>query len=61
MLGLSGLVFLEKKFIHLFGEIRWVKNLYDGELFTIGIKFVYNAPKNIITLMEQVFKKPIKD
>jgi c-di-GMP-binding flagellar brake protein YcgR len=47
----------EKKFINLFGEVRWIKNLYDDELFTTGITFVKNPPKNIITLMEHVFKK----
>lgn len=47
----------DKKFIDLFGEVRWVKNLYDDELFTIGITFVKNPPKNVINLMEHVFKK----
>lgn len=47
----------EKKNINLFGEVRWVKNLYDDELFKTGITFIKNPPKNIISLMEHVFKK----
>ena len=47
----------EKKIIDLFGEVRWVKNLYGDELFTAGITFVKNPPKNVINLMEHVFKK----
>jgi hypothetical protein len=47
----------EKQIIHLFGEVRWIKALYDAELFTAGIIFVKSPPKNIITLMEHVFKK----
>ena len=47
----------EKQIIHLFGEVRWIKALYDAELFTAGIIFVKSPPKNVITLMEHVFKK----
>jgi c-di-GMP-binding flagellar brake protein YcgR len=47
----------ENKIIKLFGKVRWVEDLYDGELFTTGIAFTDNPPRKIMNLIEHVFKK----
>lgn len=47
----------EKKIVDLYGRVHWVKELYDGGLFATGIGFEDTPPKNIMYLMEHVFKK----
>ena len=47
----------ENKIIDLYGRVRWIKELYDGGLFATGIVFEDTPPKNIMYLMEHVFKK----
>lgn len=47
----------KNKAIHLIGRVQWIKHLYDGEPFAIGVMFEDNPPENIMTLMEYIFKK----
>ena len=43
--------------ITAFGKVRWVKNLYDDELFEMGLEFVDTTPDSIMALMEHIYKK----
>jgi hypothetical protein len=47
----------KNRVIVLIGRVKWIKHLYDGELFAIGVRFEDNPPQNIMALMEYIFKK----
>lgn len=47
----------KNKVIHLIGRVQWIKHLYDGELFAIGVMFEDNPPEITMSLMEYIFKK----
>jgi len=46
----------KNKVFTLFGKVQWIKHLYDGELFAIGVMFEDNPPEKIMALMEYIFK-----
>ena len=47
----------KNKAINLFGRVQWIRHLYDGELFAIGVMFEDNSAENIMSLMEYIYKK----
>lgn len=47
----------KNKVVNLIGRVQWIRHLYDGELFAVGVSFEDNPPESIMTLMEYIFKK----
>ncbi len=47
----------KNKVVNLIGRVQWMRHLYDGELFSVGVKFEDTPPENIMALMEYIFKK----
>jgi Tfp pilus assembly protein PilZ len=47
----------KNKAISLFGRVQWIRHLYDGELFAVGVMFEDNPAENIMSLMEYIYKK----
>jgi hypothetical protein len=38
------------------GKVKWVRNLYDGELFEMGVEFMDELSDSILSLIQHVSK-----
>ena len=45
------------KVVSVTGKIKWVKSLYNRELFEMGLEFVDTSPENIMSLLEHIYKE----
>lgn len=48
-----------KKMVSGIAEVKWVKSLFDDEIFEMGLEFVELDPQSKIFLLEHVYKKSI--
>ncbi|MGB9765439.1 MAG: PilZ domain-containing protein [Candidatus Saccharicenans sp.] len=48
-----------KKLVSGIAEVRWVKSLFDDEIFEMGLEFVDLEPQSKVFLLEHVYKKMI--
>lgn len=39
------------------GKVKWIKSLYDGELFEIGVEFMDEISKSVLFLIQHVDRK----
>ena len=44
-----------RKIVSAKGKVRWLKPLYDGGVFEVGLQFVDTPPESIILLLEYVY------
>ena len=43
-----------KKKVEFDGKVKWVKRLYDGDLFEMGVEFMDEVPSSALALMVHV-------
>ncbi len=48
-----------KKLITGTAEVRWVKSLFDDEVFEMGLEFIELNPQSKVHLLEHVYRKMI--
>lgn len=50
---------LEKphKIIYLNATVKWIRNLYDDDVFEMGIEYVDQQPRKVIDLLEHLYRK----
>lgn len=46
-----------RKIVKLKGQVRWIRDVQDGEVFEMGIEFVETIPQKTLVLMEHIFGK----
>jgi len=46
-----------QKLINAVAKIRWVKTLYDDELFEMGVEFIDTNPESVVHLIEHIYRK----
>jgi uncharacterized protein (TIGR02266 family) len=46
-----------KKLVSGIAEVRWIKGLFDDEVFEMGLEFVELDPQSKVFLLEHVYKK----
>jgi hypothetical protein len=46
-----------RKILNLKGQVRWIRDVQDGEVFEIGIEFMEILPQKTLILMEHIFGK----
>ncbi len=46
-----------RKFIRLNGRVKWLRSLYDEEVYELGIEYVDLQPRKIIALLEHLYCK----
>lgn len=46
-----------KKLVSGVAEVRWIKSLFDDEVFEMGLEFVELDPQSKLFLFEHVYKK----
>ncbi|HAR37028.1 MAG TPA: hypothetical protein DCR87_09080 [Acidobacteria bacterium] len=46
-----------KKLISGIAEVRWVKSLFEDEVFEMGLEFVELDPQSRVHLLEHVYRK----
>jgi hypothetical protein len=46
-----------QKIVHLKGKVKWVKSLYDDEVFEMGLEFVDTPPDIITSLIGHLYAK----
>ena len=44
-----------RKLVTVTGKVRWVKRLYDDEVFEMGLEFVNTPPERVILLLENIY------
>lgn len=44
------------KLVSVIGKVKWVKSLYNKELFEMGLEFVDTSPEDIMSLLEHIYK-----
>lgn len=49
-----------KQHFNVDGEVKWVKSLVDDGLFAIGVKFLHEVPKSVLTLLRHLYCKEEK-
>jgi uncharacterized protein (TIGR02266 family) len=49
-----------RKIVSAKGKVRWLKQLYDGAVFEVGLQFVDPPPESIMLLLEFIYgTKPV--
>jgi hypothetical protein len=43
-----------KEIVEFYGKVKWVRNLYDGELFEMGVKFMDKISDSVLSLIKHV-------
>ncbi|MDD8030548.1 MAG: PilZ domain-containing protein [Acidobacteriota bacterium] len=46
-----------KKLISGIAEVKWVKNLFEDEVFEMGLEFIELDPQSRVYLLEHVYRK----
>lgn len=44
-----------KKLISVIGRVKWVSQLYDGEVFETGVEFVDTPPDRVLSLLDHLY------
>jgi c-di-GMP-binding flagellar brake protein YcgR len=44
-----------RKLVTVNGRVRWVKRLYDDDVFEMGLEFVDTPPESVILLLENIY------
>ena len=44
-----------RKLVTVNGRVRWVKRLYDDEVFEMGLEFVNTPPESVMLLLENIY------
>lgn len=44
-----------KKLISVIGRVKWASQLYDDEVFEMGVEFVDTPPDRVLTLLEHLY------
>jgi hypothetical protein len=42
--------------LHLDGRVKWVKCLYDEDLFEMGVEFIHDLPETALALIRHMFE-----
>ena len=50
-----------RKLVTVTGKVRWVKRLYDDDVFEMGVEFVDTPPESIILLLENIYGSKEED
>jgi hypothetical protein len=43
------------KIVNLEGQVRWVRDVQDGELFEMGVQFIHSLPNKVMVLLQHLF------
>ncbi len=46
-----------KQIVKLKGEVKWVRALYDGDLFETGVEFSHGISKTVVALIRHLYGK----
>ena len=49
-----------RKIVKLKGEVKWVRSLYDDELFEMGVEFLHDMSKTVSALIGHLYSKEIE-
>ena len=44
-----------KKLISVIGKVKWVSQIYDGEVFETGIEFIDTPPDRVLSLLDHLY------
>jgi c-di-GMP-binding flagellar brake protein YcgR len=44
-----------RKIVSAKGKVRWLKQVYDGGVFEVGLQFVDTPPESIMLLLEYIY------
>jgi hypothetical protein len=44
-----------KKLISVIGRVKWMSQLYDGEVFEMGVEFVDTPPDRVLSLLDHLY------
>ncbi len=44
-----------KKLISVIGRVKWVSEIYDGEVFEAGIEFIDTPPDRVLNLLDHLY------
>jgi Tfp pilus assembly protein PilZ len=44
-----------KKLISVIGRVKWQSQLYDNEVFEMGVEFMDTPPDRVLTLLEHLY------
>ena len=44
-----------RKLVTVTGKVRWVKRLYDDDVFEMGLEFIDTPPESVILLLENIY------
>lgn len=57
LLKIDLLLAKKHKHICVVGKIKWINELYENELYEIGIEFIDSLPDDILLLLEYVYRE----
>lgn len=46
-----------RKILSLKGQVKWIKDIQDGEIFEMGVEFMETVPQKTLILMEHIYGK----
>lgn len=44
-----------RKFLSMYGKIRWIRSLYEGESYEFGVQFEQITPQDSMNLLQHLF------
>lgn len=49
-----------RKLIHIDAEVRWIKEVYEGELYEVGLQYRDTSPAKVLMLLDHIYGKKAK-
>lgn len=49
-----------RKLINIDAEVKWVKEVYEGELFEVGLQYKDTSPTKVLMLLDHIYGKKAK-
>jgi c-di-GMP-binding flagellar brake protein YcgR len=48
-----------RQIVKLSAHVKWIKSVYDGDLFEMGVEFVHDTPQTIANLFKHLYGKGV--
>jgi hypothetical protein len=44
-----------RQLVHIDGQVKWVNEVYDGEMFEIGVEFIHKISETVVCLIKHLY------
>lgn len=48
-----------RQIVHMDAQVKWIRSVYEGDLFEMGVEFVHETPQTIANLFKHLYGKGV--